>query len=218
MFKIFFPSKEKEAPDYLVKKNSFEFISNSDPRINFVSPIYKDLSFDTDIQIEQNFTKQTVLYVNTSLSGTDEIYRNEVNRDEFDVEVTEEFIKMINDDDFESGFISNSERYVSKLLQEKPNTTKQLLNDLFLSNYGDKHFTAGILHILSHMEYFKVYPQAQTMALAGLQHESAEVREYAIRAFENWDDSKSLTYLRHIKCKEEWMQEYLNQVVQYLER
>ena len=55
------------------------------------------------------------------------------------------------------------------------------------------------------------------MALALLQHRSASVREFAIKAFENWNSKQSLMFLRNIKCDQQWLQDYLEEVIRDIE-
>ncbi|MED4225666.1 hypothetical protein [Neobacillus cucumis] len=57
----------------------------------------------------------------------------------------------------------------------------------------------------------------QTIALAGLSNRSVEVKEYAVRSFENWGSPDCIEILDGVDCGETWLQEYINQVILVLE-
>ena len=129
----------------------------------------------------------------------------------------ETLLQLIREEIFEFGMENEADGFVQESLRNNPVFTKQWLNQVLLKHFDDVGVVTGILRILAHLEYEEIYPTGPTMALSVLSHESAEARECGIRAFENWDNTDALEYLKHIKCKEKWLQDYLEGVISDLE-
>ncbi|HDT6574871.1 TPA: hypothetical protein QFT23_000969 [Bacillus cereus] len=127
------------------------------------------------------------------------------------------FLNMLRSDTFEPGYSSSSEEFVKSLLRINPIQTKAELNSIFLKNFQDEKILIGILHIISHIEYKDIFPLGQTIALAALSHRNIEVREYAIRSYENWGNKDSLPILENIAFSEKWLQDYVDEVISDLE-
>ncbi len=126
-------------------------------------------------------------------------------------------LQLIHEEIFEFGMENAADSFVQENLRDNPVFTKEWLNQILLEHFADVEVATGILRIVSHLKYAEIYPTGPTMALSVLSHENAEIRECGIRAFENWGNTDSLEYLKHIKCEEEWLQDYLEQVISYLE-
>lgn len=134
-----------------------------------------------------------------------------------DEKLTNQFVAMILEENFEYGYSSNSERFFKKLLKEDPGRTTTWLGTIFLDCHNNSRILFGLLHILSHIRYEVIYPYGQIIALAALSHKSVEVKEGAVRAFENWANTDSLKYLKTVKCEEKWLAEYIDEVISQLE-
>jgi hypothetical protein len=90
------------------------------------------------------------------------------------------------------------------------------LQTVFHDNFGDSQTVIGILHSVSHFSYADMYPAGVLIALGVLQHKDMYVRDYAIRAFENWNSKKAIPILESLKCETEWQQQYINDVLETL--
>jgi hypothetical protein len=121
-------------------------------------------------------------------------------------------------DDFVAGEISLSERYIERTAHEYGwQNTLSWLNNIYIDNYSNSAVLIGLMHCLSHFAFDDVMPTGQTMALGVLQHADVFVRDYAIRAFENWNDKEALPILRSLSCDAKWLQEYVDKVIKSLE-
>lgn len=136
---------------------------------------------------------------------------------DLDEKITNEFLNLVKRDDFESGYESTSEHFVLELFKKNKEATKMWLQSILLKSFGNPKVLVGILHIISHIEYKEINPEGQVMALACLSNENLEVQDYAIKAFENWGNKESVNYLRSVKCLEDWLQNYLEEVILDLE-
>lgn len=150
------------------------------------------------------------------IAASDISLENSLNRqrmDRFRAEFSAKLLKLLREQDFEYGVDTPADELVRKTFSENISIAKEWLNQLFVENYDDQTVLMGILRVLSHFEYQEVAPQGPTMALAALSNVSAEVRECGIRAFENWSTLESLEVLKNVKCEEEWLNDYLQQVI-----
>lgn len=136
---------------------------------------------------------------------------------EFKKTHTLKLFRIIDEQNFEYGYESEADEFIRDMMNQNRSVTKEWINSIFIENFENSKITVAILQILSHMEYFEVIPQGPTMAIAGFSHNSLEVRETAIRAFENWGTKESLSALKSVKFDEPWMQEYQGKVIADLE-
>jgi len=127
------------------------------------------------------------------------------------------FIQILNDSNFEYGYSSSAEQFILKALDSYGIYVREWINEVFIDNFSNEAVLESILRIISHFSYQDMYPQGMTMAIAALSHESIVVKENAIRAFENWENKESLEYLKSISVCDQWLNEYLLQVITYLE-
>ena len=132
---------------------------------------------------------------------------------------TQILLGIMENDTFEPGYSTDSEAFVKAELDKDHFSTMLWLNDVFLTFFGDVKTAVGILHIISHLNYEKMYPQCQMIAMAAMNHNSVAVREGAIRAFENWCNPDSLKMLQHVRRQDErWLQNYLERVIEDLNK
>jgi len=127
-------------------------------------------------------------------------------------------LAIMTNENYTSGEISPSESFVESTIQQMgADCTMGWLMQVYETNYQRSNILIGILHMLSHFPYDVVDPYGPIMALALLQHKSSSVREFAIKAFENWNSKDSLVFLKNIRCDQAWLQEYLNEVISDIE-
>jgi len=132
-------------------------------------------------------------------------------------ELSGRLLALIAECDFEYGFSSALDSFLRERLAENAFVTREWLNSLFVEHFEDVGVLTGVLRTIAHLDYYDVAPEGPTMALAALSHSSIEVRESGIRAFENWATADCLGVLRNVECAEQWMQDYVAQVVRDLE-
>jgi len=137
--------------------------------------------------------------------------------EQYKTKFTNSLLQLIHEEIFEYGMENAADEFVQDNLRDYSLYTKECLGSMLLKHFANVGVLTGLLRIISHIDYEDISPIGQTMALAVLNHENVEVRECGIRAFENWGNIESLNILRHIKCKEKWLQDYLEKVIIDLE-
>lgn len=138
--------------------------------------------------------------------------------DRYSIQQQNHFLSLIENDNFEFGYRTNAEKFLEERLLEDPLKTKEWLNTVFNLNFGSTDFMVKILHIMGGIEYELINPQGTTMAVMATRNPDEEVKELGIRVFENWGNTDALHVLKSIKCEESWLQEYLDEVIQDLEK
>jgi len=128
-----------------------------------------------------------------------------------------ELINLINEEDFEFGFISRSEELINNQLEINDLATRNWLNELFISNFNNDGILIGLLRIIGRFDQEIIFPQGQTMALAALSHRNDEIKELGIRAFENWASENSIEVLKNTNIELDWLNKYKNEVISDLE-
>lgn len=120
---------------------------------------------------------------------------------------------------YESNNTPDSETYINNLLREDKDKCMINLSKFFHDNYTDVHIAKGVLHIISHFEFEELNTIASYVAFAGLNHSNKSVRKYAIKAYDNWDNTELLPILKGMKKpSEKWLRIYLDKVISHLER
>lgn len=126
----------------------------------------------------------------------------------------QELLARMDDEDYISGETSLSELFVEDIMQiHGEDWTMMQLSQLCQQDDVSPHTLIGILHMISHFPYETVYSYGPSIAQKALEHENEDVRDFAIKAFENWEDKAHLPVLKKVKYKEEWLQKYLDAVI-----
>jgi hypothetical protein len=120
----------------------------------------------------------------------------------------------------ESGIGNPSEDYFRNMINDDRISALNLINKIFLDylSHDDRevNLLVSVLHMLSHFEYWKVYPIAQTIAMAAFNHKSSEVCEYAIKCFENWGHPDGAKILKAVNFHVKWLEDYANDIINEL--
>lgn len=152
-----------------------------------------------------------------------ETFNNKLIKSEFDydenTETDYETIKAIlevkiNRSEVEWGILSEFDEYVIENIQNE--NVLKAINQIYLDNFNDENVLLKILNAISQIEYEKVNPYGQTIAIAAISNKNIIVKQKAIEAFERWHNEDSIKILENIDVKEKWLQRYLEKVIAYL--
>jgi hypothetical protein len=113
---------------------------------------------------------------------------------------------------FEYGKISIADRIVTEALNQDVLRTKNFLNEFFVFNFNKPSLLIGLLQIIASQPNEIINPEGYVMATAALSNKNIEVKECAVRCFENWVTKQSLTILGDIETSPKWLQEYIDNV------
>ena len=102
------------------------------------------------------------------------------------------------------------EKYSFRILGE-------VLQTIYVKYNDYPNMLAGICKGLDRFDLDEVLPWGPTMLSGLLMHKSEVVKEYAVSLVENWSDTTLLPILRNLECSSLWLQEYISDVVKYLE-
>lgn len=132
---------------------------------------------------------------------------------------TQMLLSIMNDDYFEANHIPNSELFIDSLKKQYSNYDILIwLNEIMGENMNNPHILRGLMHIISHYPYQDVCPNGPTMACALLNNTDDSVKDFAIKAFENWNRKETIGYLKYTEFSSDWLKEYAQAVIEDLEK
>lgn len=127
--------------------------------------------------------------------------------------------RMIQNDEFVDGEISQSEAFIRDLcVKDELDYVTDALMELYSVNLSNPHMLEGILLMVSSVPFEMVAPDGQVMAMGLLSNRNLSVRDRAIQCFERWNSKKGLVYLKNLDCHPKWLQKYVDKVIMYIER
>lgn len=126
-------------------------------------------------------------------------------------------ISLLKYEDTEFGYKSESIRLIEEQLKLNRIATINWINDLYIENLNDEKVIIGILKILEYFPEHTLFPASHTIALASLLNENNEIKELAIRVFENWGSIKSYEILKTISTDTQWLKKYIDKIIFDLE-
>jgi len=119
-------------------------------------------------------------------------------------------------EEVESGIASQSEIFARKAIEDNRMLALQMINQVYIENVGNAHVQIGILHLSSHLDYSVGFPTLQTIALAALNDKNDDVKDYAVRCYENWNHIDGMRVLKTIHTDTKWLQDYIDDVIDSL--
>lgn len=117
-------------------------------------------------------------------------------------------ISSLESDVFEPDRKSITERYVEQWLARKPNLAKIVIIRLFLESRKNDKRIIGILNLLAHLDPVKFHPANEMIAIGAFSHQSNEVKECALRAFEYWESAELAEGLKAHRLTPQWLDDY----------
>lgn len=190
-------SDKRKLPDrYLEEEIKYPFF-NLDS-LNIVSDNYlfnNQFEISSSVENQLNSTRENVLREKLTLT----------------------LINTILEENFEFGYVSNSEKIIREQFKINALATRNWLSELFINHFNDITILIGLLRIIGRFEENIIFPQGHTIALAALNHKNDEIKELGIRAFENWSSENSIKVLKNIEISPQWLCDYKNQVIAELE-
>ena len=126
---------------------------------------------------------------------------------------------IIADDSIEFLECSKLEVFFEKTLIEYNAFEKmgeKLIDKYYKLNANSDIKVIAILHALSHIDYKKIDLIGPSIAGRCLSNKNIEIIEFALKCFENWSAKDELQYLESLKLREEWLDDYLQKIIQYI--
>lgn len=178
------------------------------------------LNFDKISNNSKSFNNQIDLF--TSVNDTNYIIsENEIMENRLiylKKEVTPLFVSLLKYEDFEFGKKSESIKIIQKELKTNRVATINWLNELYVKYFSkDEKVLIGILRVLEYFNEKVFYPNSYTIALSSLVHKNDEIKEIAIRIFENWASITSYEVLKNVQIETTWLKSYISEVLKDLE-
>jgi hypothetical protein len=189
-----------------IKKDLF-WNSFSKDTIDYSDELFKNFNLPSNFLIEENYTNLSI----------DENLLNNKRQEYLNIKVSPILISFLTYEDVDYGVRSEGEKIIREQIEQNSVVALNWINDLYIKNFSNEKILIGLLRILGNLDEDDISSIGYVIALASLSHSNTEIKELGVRAFENWSSSKSYSILSNVNVGEEWLQEYINQVVKDLE-
>jgi predicted transcriptional regulator len=127
------------------------------------------------------------------------------------------FVSTLKSQELEIDYKNNIEFLLEELFIENEFVAKDWLNEIYISNYNDTKFLINILKIIGNLDKKLLKSFGIVISGSALIHKSVEVKEMAIRVFENWNTVESYTFLKNCTLTPKWLDDYKNEVLVNIE-
>lgn len=133
--------------------------------------------------------------------------------DELGVKFEKELLECLDSDFIEPGVKSATEYFVEKWLSIHPVLVQTSLGRIYLGNTSDTRRIVGILTVVAHLDKQALSPANELIALGSLAHTSVEVKEFALRAYEYWEDTELVARLKNFEMQPKWLDDYRKEII-----
>jgi len=127
------------------------------------------------------------------------------------------FVSTLKNHELEIDYKNHIEFLLEELFLENEFVTKDWLNEVYVSNYNDTKFLINILKIIGNLDKQLLKSFGIVISGSALAHKNVEVKEMAIRVFENWNTIESYTFLKNCSLVPKWLNDYKNEVLANIE-
>lgn len=128
------------------------------------------------------------------------------------------FINTMMNEFLEDGYISNSQKLYDIIQNEYGNITSTMfLGNVYKENALNNKIIKSILYILSKIKPNKLNGIEEGIIAFALMNKDYEIRDLALQCFEKWNDKRYLNLLRSLDMNVDFLQEYLNYIINELE-
>lgn len=131
----------------------------------------------------------------------------------FKKKYTNELIQLIKTEDFEYGFISESQELILKLMRKNKFALMEFLSDILTQNFNSPQIVLGIIRCLGALDNEEITKTAYTIVATCINYRNIEVQDASVRALESWGTFEALELLRLIKVEPDWLKEYVHSVI-----
>jgi hypothetical protein len=125
--------------------------------------------------------------------------------------------ELINSSEFEYGYFSEADEYLEMLMEiyhELP--LLDWIYELYQENIENEEFIVKVLRVLSHIPSENITLKCIEIATHSLESESLEIKENAVRAFENWEYTDAIPVLEKTHFNNSFLDDYIHVVIQDL--
>ncbi len=200
-------------------------LSSTDTYNKFISKyittkiVQEYIDIDIDIKDFNNTAFQTRLnkYYSTKNSTSSIVDNTQKKKEEtLQKEFEEKLLFYFQNEEIGLGTYTEADKLLESYLDDFNNLTQGMISKIFRKNIKEPEILCKLLLLISRLNPSKIDKTGHMIAMAALNHDNNDVKEYAIRVFENFSDESSLEFLEESKQDIFWLQEYKEEIIQEL--
>lgn len=138
---------------------------------------------------------------------------NSIEKQEYEL-YKEELEKLLFTSDTEWGMYSEFDEFTIEHVEDEH--FMKAINEIYIKNYHNENVLIKIINAISEVEYNKVFPFGQMVAIAAVYNKSLLVQQKGIEAFERWHQESSISILENLDIKEKWLKKYVDKIIEDL--
>ncbi|MEG1142833.1 MAG: hypothetical protein RSE41_10405 [Clostridia bacterium] len=172
------------------------------------------IRFFNSLLIEKEIDDKT-----SSIANILEKEKEETKKYKLKVEKYEkELLQKLKYFDCDSDEISFAEMKILEIARKENFTLLgEVIQGIYIKYNDNPKYLIGLCTSLQRYDYDEVIPWGQSMLLGVLNHRNTRVKEAAVLLVENWAVVEFLPALKNLECKEEWLQNYINKLIEEIE-
>lgn len=142
------------------------------------------------------------------------------NDDSYNEEIQQKFkadlLFYIENEEIGLGTYTEADKLLEKYLNNHNIITQSMLSNICKDNIKNPDILCKVLLLISRIEPSKLDQTGHIIAMAALNHGNNDVKEYAIRVYENFSDKNALEFLEESKEDVYWIQQYKEEIIRDL--
>ena len=144
---------------------------------------------------------------------------DEEEKDKLVNNLVEELKRLLeNYDENDDEFSAAEQKIIDIEHQHRMRILGEVVQTVYVHCFDRPMFLVGICKALLRYDLDEVNPWGSTMLAGLINHPDERVKEYVIQLIDNWKDTDLLPILKTIQVSEDWLQDYINDVVETMER
>ena len=94
----------------------------------------------------------------------------------------------------------------------------EVIQNIYVQHFDNPLYLLGICRALLRYDLDEVKPWGAAMLAGLLNHPDERVKEYTVQLIDNWSDVELLPILKTLQVTTDWLQDYIKDVVESLEK
>lgn len=158
------------------------------------------------------------LFINNKQIVEEQLLHKKMELEELVGKLTKKLVHELQYFSVDDTELSYAERVVLDIEKEYSlSVLGEVLQNIYIQYNNYPNMLAGICKAIGRFERNEVMPWGSTMLTGLLSHKNDTVKEYAVAVVENWADVELLPVLKNVDCSSQWLKEYIEDVINYLE-
>lgn len=140
-------------------------------------------------------------------------------KDELVARLVNELEDALNVYEYEVEGMSSAEKKIIEIEKKyKMRILGEVLQEIYMHHFNNSSYLVGVCTALLRYDLDEVRPWGAAILTGFINHPDERVKEATVQLIDNWSDVELLPILKTLQVSSAWMRDYINDVVESLER